>query len=146
MFNVFYKKICIKIFNCNHYFSPLNTLMGKGKDPEQDAIPAAQKHADPEHWPEIYVLWVNIQCKGYQRVHCRQKAISYKIVNAEINEPSTETLLSNSQLVPANKEDGITCNSAQNTWCRYPNSAQLRLLNLSKRTSLFLQHMIHQKN
>ena len=28
----FARKFCIKILFCNHYFSPLNTFMRKGKD------------------------------------------------------------------------------------------------------------------
>ncbi len=29
-------KFCVKILFCRHYFSPLNTFMRKGKDPEPD--------------------------------------------------------------------------------------------------------------
>ncbi len=32
----FAKKFCVKILFCKHYFSPLNTFMRKGKDPEPD--------------------------------------------------------------------------------------------------------------
>ncbi len=39
---------------CRHYFSPLNTFMRKGKDPDpkpktylRQMDPGAQKHADP---------------------------------------------------------------------------------------------------
>jgi hypothetical protein len=37
------KKIFLHILFCRHYFSPLNTFMRKGKDPEPP-----QKHADPD--------------------------------------------------------------------------------------------------
>ncbi len=32
----FLVKFCIKILFCRHYFSPLNTFIRKGKDPEPD--------------------------------------------------------------------------------------------------------------
>jgi hypothetical protein len=32
----FLLKFCVKILFCKHYFSPLNTFMRKGKDPEPD--------------------------------------------------------------------------------------------------------------
>jgi hypothetical protein len=31
--NNFLLKFCVKILFCEHYFSPLNTVMRKGKDP-----------------------------------------------------------------------------------------------------------------
>jgi hypothetical protein len=33
-FPVVEQNVCIKILFCNHYFSPLNTSMRKGKDPD----------------------------------------------------------------------------------------------------------------
>jgi hypothetical protein len=33
------RKFCIKINFCNHYFSPLNTFMRKGKDPDPEPDP-----------------------------------------------------------------------------------------------------------
>ena len=30
----FLLKFCVKILFCKHYFSPLSTFMGKGKDPD----------------------------------------------------------------------------------------------------------------
>jgi hypothetical protein len=49
-------KIWAKILFCKHYFSPLNTFMRKGKDPDpelylclMDPDPGGQKHADPQH-------------------------------------------------------------------------------------------------
>jgi len=35
----FFLKLCVKILFCRHYFSPLNTSMRKGKDPEPDSVP-----------------------------------------------------------------------------------------------------------
>jgi hypothetical protein len=37
VFKIFFLlKFCVKILFCKHYFSPLNTFMRKGKDPEPD--------------------------------------------------------------------------------------------------------------
>jgi hypothetical protein len=35
----FLLKFCVKILFCKHYFSPLNTFMRKGKDPDMDPDP-----------------------------------------------------------------------------------------------------------
>jgi hypothetical protein len=35
----FLLKCCVKMLFCRHYFSPLNTFMTKGKDPEPDPDP-----------------------------------------------------------------------------------------------------------
>jgi hypothetical protein len=32
----FLQKFCVKILFCKYYFSPLNTFMRKGKDPDPD--------------------------------------------------------------------------------------------------------------
>jgi hypothetical protein len=34
--NLFFAKFCVRILFCQHYFSPLKTFMGKGKDPVPD--------------------------------------------------------------------------------------------------------------
>ncbi len=39
----FLLKFCVKILFCNHYFSPLNTFMRKGEDPDPDPNEARQK-------------------------------------------------------------------------------------------------------
>jgi hypothetical protein len=41
----FLLKFCVKILLCRHYFSPLNTSMRKGKDPEPD--PDQEPNPDP---------------------------------------------------------------------------------------------------
>jgi hypothetical protein len=33
---IFFQKFCVKDLFCKHYFSPRNTFMRKGKDPEPD--------------------------------------------------------------------------------------------------------------
>jgi hypothetical protein len=46
----FWLKFGVKMLFCRHYFSPLNTFMRNGKDPDPDywiRIREAQKHADP---------------------------------------------------------------------------------------------------
>jgi hypothetical protein len=35
----FLLKFCVNIFICRHYFSPLNTFMRKGKDPDPEPDP-----------------------------------------------------------------------------------------------------------
>jgi hypothetical protein len=35
----FLLKFCVKILFCRHYFSPLNTFMRKGKDPDPEPDP-----------------------------------------------------------------------------------------------------------
>ncbi len=35
----FLRNFCSQILFCKHYFSPLNTFMGKGKGPEPDPDP-----------------------------------------------------------------------------------------------------------
>ncbi len=56
----FLLKLWVKILFCRHYFSPLNTSMRKGKDPDPDPYylrlmdpePGGQKHADPDPVPD----------------------------------------------------------------------------------------------
>ena len=37
IFSLFFAKFCVRIlFCCKHYFSPLNTFVRKGKDPDPD--------------------------------------------------------------------------------------------------------------
>jgi hypothetical protein len=58
---LFLLKFCVKMLFCRHYFSPLNTFMRKGKDPELDpdpylwlitdpADPDPVPDPDPQHW------------------------------------------------------------------------------------------------
>jgi hypothetical protein len=58
----FLKHFCIKVLFCNHYFSPLNTFMRKGKDPDPDPYwGQTGTDADPEgpkHWSSLPILWV----------------------------------------------------------------------------------------
>ena len=73
----FLLKFCVKILFCMHYFSPLNTFMRKGKDPEPDpdpylwlmdpdsdpGDPTDPADPDPQHCFERFlcmdVLWVD---------------------------------------------------------------------------------------
>jgi hypothetical protein len=42
------RNFCITIFFCNHYFSPLNTFMIKGQDPNPDSsLRLTNPDADP---------------------------------------------------------------------------------------------------
>ncbi len=41
----FFLKFVLKFYFVKHYFSPLNTFFGKGKDPEPEPDPGG--HADP---------------------------------------------------------------------------------------------------
>ncbi len=48
------RNFCIKILFGNDYFSPLDTFMRKGKDPDPD----------PEHWLKLYVIVIGLMCQG----------------------------------------------------------------------------------
>jgi hypothetical protein len=45
----------VKCYFIFHYFSPLNTFMRKGKDPELDPDP--ESDPDPQHWYIYYVYY-----------------------------------------------------------------------------------------
>jgi hypothetical protein len=45
-------KFFVKILYCRHYFSPLNTFMRKGKDPDP-----YYADPDPQHW-NILALYI----------------------------------------------------------------------------------------
>ena len=51
----FLQKFCLKMLFCRHCFSPLNTFMREGKDPEPDPDPylwLMDTDPDPQHWFE----------------------------------------------------------------------------------------------
>jgi hypothetical protein len=49
---IFLLKFCVKILFCKHYFSPLNTFMRKGKDPNPEPDPEPVPEPDPEPDPD----------------------------------------------------------------------------------------------
>ncbi len=66
-----FAKFCAKILFCKHYFSPLNTFMRKGKDPDPylwlmdpDPDPYGQKHADPAPDPDPYHFCKHPEASG----------------------------------------------------------------------------------
>jgi hypothetical protein len=73
--NFLTRKFCIKTLFCNHYgtyFSPLNTFMRKGKDPDPyllltdpDADPGGPK--DPEHCFLRFYFGLSVSCMTYQQ-------------------------------------------------------------------------------
>ncbi len=58
----FLLKFCVKILFCKHYFSPLNTFMRKGKDPdpESDLWLTDPDPGGPKHWMQIYCSVGNV--------------------------------------------------------------------------------------